>query len=60
MNPAEPHVVVSIKLAQSVVDYLKQRPFQEVAPLIEGLVRCPRAEIQAPAPTLVPEEKKST
>ena len=58
MNPAEPQVVVPVKLAQAVVDYLKQRPFQEVAPLIDGLVRCPKAEIAPPAPALVPEEKK--
>jgi hypothetical protein len=45
-----------VKLAQSIVDYLKARPFVEVADLINGLLRAPRAEIQATPPAIVPKE----
>ena len=50
MTSAEPQVVVTVKLAQALVDYLKARPFVEVADLVNGLVQAPRAEIQLPLP----------
>lgn len=49
----EPAVLVPVKLAQSIVDYLKQKPFLEVAELINGLLRAPRATL-APVPTPAP------
>jgi hypothetical protein len=51
--PQEPHVVLPLKLAQALFDYLKQRPFVEVASLVDGLLKAPRAEIQ---PTPPPKE----
>ena len=50
MTPPDPQVVVTVKLAQALVDYLKTRPFVEVADLVNGLVQAPRAEIQLPLP----------
>lgn len=46
---SEPQVLVPVKLAQSIVDYLKHRPFEEVAEMINGLVRSPRAEVKPAA-----------
>lgn len=53
----EPQVLVPVKLAQGIVDYLKRRPFEEVAEMINGLVRAPRAQLAppaAPAPAAAP------
>ena len=35
-------VLVSVELAQKIIDYLKMRPYHEVYPLIDGLLRAPR------------------
>lgn len=47
----ERNFLISQKQAQEIVDYLKQRPFQEVYHLINNLVRLQVAEGPAPAPT---------
>lgn len=51
METTEPQVLVPVRLAQAVVDYLKTKPFNEVSELINGLVRAPRAAL---APNPVP------
>lgn len=56
----EPHIIIPSRLAQAIVDYLKRRPFEEVAPLIEGLVKAPQAQIQEPAPAPTPEQEKKS
>jgi hypothetical protein len=48
----EPQLLIPVSLAQALVDFLKQRPFQEVHSLVGSLMRAPRAEVQAPAPVV--------
>jgi hypothetical protein len=52
MTPPQGSIVLPIADAQAIVDYLKQRPYQEVAPLIHNLLRAPKAEEQKPGPKL--------
>ncbi len=40
----EPSVVVPVKVAQATVDYLKTRPYVEVADIIHALLRAPKFE----------------
>ena len=47
-KPSDPAIVVSIKLAQGLIDYLRQRPYAEVADLIAGLTKCPQAVFNEP------------
>lgn len=49
---AEPHVLITRKHAQQLLEYLKKLPYEQVHALIEGIVR-------APAANIVPESKAS-
>lgn len=47
-NPELQTITLPVKDAQTLIDYLKLRPYVEAAPLIHLLVRASQA---APAPT---------
>jgi hypothetical protein len=44
MNPPK-QVLIPLALAQSLVDYLKQRPYVEVAQMMQALIQAPAAEL---------------
>lgn len=50
-QPESQQLVISRKLAQSLVDYLKKRPFDEVFELINGLLRLPAVPVGEPEKT---------
>lgn len=44
MTAPQESIVLPIRDAQGIVDYLKQRPYQEVAQMIHSLLRAPKLE----------------
>lgn len=48
--PSEPHLLITRKQAQQLLDYLKKQPYEQVHVLIDSLVRSPAANIVPEAP----------
>lgn len=47
---SEPHLLITRKQAQQLLDYLKKQPYEQVHVLIDSIVRAPAANIVPEAP----------
>ena len=49
--PSPKQLLIPSSLAQRLLDYLKRRPYEDVAELVAELLRAPVAEVVPPEPT---------